>query len=198
MPRYKFTILPIAALLAVSAIAHADGVDLSTLAGGTPISNQYSGLVFSLTGGGTTNGSPEIGYWTSDAGTTGVSNSNSGEYPTAYTLDVAFTAPVSSLSFTFDNYGNGNGSSYTAYDGTTVVDTGDISELGEFSLVTVSGSGITDLQISNGDSAYWLFEVGAVTFTSGDAETPEPSSLLLLGTGILGMAGMLRRKILAR
>jgi hypothetical protein len=70
--------------------------------------------------------------------------------------------------------------------------------LGEFSLVTVSGSGITDLQISNGDSAYWLFEVGAVTFTSGDAETPEPSSLLLLGTGILGMAGMLRRKILAR
>jgi hypothetical protein len=204
MRRFNFVILPIAALFAVSALAHADVVDLSTLAIGTPISNQYPGVVFSLAGGGTTSGSPEIGSFTSGTGTTGVSNSNNTYYPTAYTLDIAFTAPVSSLSFTFDNYGNGNGSSYTAYDGTTVVDTGALDELdvadgGEnFTLVTVSGSGITDLQISNGGSEEWLFEVGAVTFTPGAAETPEPSSLLLLGTGILGMAGMLRRTFLAR
>jgi hypothetical protein len=41
------------------------------------------------------------------------------------------------------------------------------------------------------DSGY-----GLVTgFSFGNSTTPEPSSLLLLGSGVLGLAGMLRRKI---
>jgi hypothetical protein len=36
---------------------------------------------------------------------------------------------------------------------------------------------------------------GTTTSTSGSGTTPEPSSIMLLGSGILGLAGMLRRKL---
>jgi hypothetical protein len=62
----------------------------------------------------------------------------------------------------------------------------------------------------NGGAATCLFESGGIvqggglpcgqsgesfTITSGGGTTPEPSSILLFGSGILGLAGVLRRKL---
>jgi PEP-CTERM motif len=54
---------------------------------------------------------------------------------------------------------------------------------------------------SNGTGSYlqaFTTGGGTVTFAPTVASTPEPSSLILLGTGILGLAGTVRRKFLSQ
>ena len=83
-----------------------------------------------------------------------------------------------------------------------------------FTLTNADGDGIQD------DGAFWAqnttspsgsmygysnysgtpnTEIGAETFAlySGGTATPEPSSLLLLGSGLVGLAGLLKRKLSA-
>ena len=197
MGRFKFAIFALVGVLAASFVARAETVDFSGLASGTAVTNQYSGVVFSLQGGPDSSGPPTTWNYDEEA----LGNSTHSGYPTASILDITFTSPASGLSFTFDNYGDNGATFYTAYDGATVVSTGNISDVGDFDLVAVAGSGITDLQLNNGTGGdgSWYFGVQELTFTSGNVTaTPEPGSFLLFGTGILGMAGMLRRKFLAR
>jgi len=74
-----------------------------------------------------------------------------------------------------------------------------------FSFTAINGPDHYDVNIFNSGGSYFAYlddednftQTVPVTFSLATAATPEPSTLILLGTGILGLAGMTRRKILS-
>jgi hypothetical protein len=64
--------------------------------------------------------------------------------------------------------------------------------------LTAPGPATCDVEhgaIVPGGGAACGFQGESFTITNGGVTTPEPSSILLLGSGILGLAGVLRRKL---
>ena len=181
--------------LAASTMVHAGTVNInfSALSYGTT-DTSGPGVNFSLSN---PSGAPAIGYFSGPQ--TGLTNTTSGGYPTSEYLYLNFTAGVSDVSFTFNNWGDGNGTNFTAYSGSTVVDSGLLDEAPYdssvgYGLVDVTGSDITSIVFDNatGGSANWVYAVGDLSYTPA---VPEPGTLSLFGTGLVGLCGLFRRKL---
>jgi Protein of unknown function (DUF642)/PEP-CTERM motif len=87
-----------------------------------------------------------------------------------------------------------------SFGGTSLLDDSDIAAEGytkyTFDVDATSASSTLDLTFGNGLGEFLLDDVSVVDTTP--AATPEPSSWLLLGTGLLAMAGMARRRLGSR
>jgi hypothetical protein len=100
------------------------------------------------------------------------------------------------LSFWFASVGDNPSDFSVSWDNTVLLsltnpNTG--STYTQFSF-NVTGTGSDTLTFTGGDDPAWM-ALDNISVTPVTGSTPEPSSILLLGTGILGLGGIARRKL---
>jgi hypothetical protein len=101
------------------------------------------------------------------------------------------------LSFWFGSVGDNPSEFSVSWDGTQLLDLVNPNTGANWTQFTfqVTGTGNDTLQFSFRDDPGWLaLDNVSLTENSGQS-VPEPSSFLLLGTGVLGLGGMVRRKL---
>jgi len=103
------------------------------------------------------------------------------------------------LSFWFASNGDNPSDFKVSWDGTVLLDLTNPNTgipWSQFSF-QVSGTGSDTLTFTGGDDPAWmaLDNISVVQSGSGTGTTPEPSSLVLMGSGVLALGGAIRRKL---
>jgi hypothetical protein len=155
-------------------------IAVNGLGGGLITGNNLGTLTFST--GVITSGSLQMGGTFTAGGTFSITGNGTGGIPTGTIFDGSFTGPVTWTLITLAN-GTHN---YTL--------TGSLSGTW-YNGSTISGATV-QLTINTGKG----FFNGSTTISSGDtnfttAAVPEPGTLGLLGAGLVGVAGIVRRKL---
>lgn len=175
-------------LFAACGIAGATTVDFEQYANGTQITTQYQ----------------SVGATFENALQLTVPNYNYVGYPPHSGNGVVTNYPDANLSITFSLdqsvvtgwYNTGYILEISAYNSSNVLVASqtDPSNLGSSSEFTISGTDISTLVFNTSNGSAGFLTLDDVTFA---AAVPEPGTIALLGTGLLGLAGAARRKFVS-
>ena len=190
-----YSFIAAAAVLSASLAAHADTLAMSTAGTAVLASTLYTGQAFTVTGTGSY---ADIAFNYYTAGLTPYALGTGYLFSSVYTgtpTGLSSSDPgylgMAAASNGFYNFGSAvtlaSGQQYFFYESAAIpagAISGNSTYAGSFFFSQSSTSGYTSTTAANFD----------VTGTSTISATPEPSSFALLGTGVLGMAGVLRKR----